>query len=329
MNKFLDQIEEKEIPAMGGTELMFHGLKKHTSFESNENLNMILSTPKVSSIRYTKKNILWQHLNYSDESLGPIRDRSFIGSIDAQVYVSNWQYEKFRYLFQVPTHNAYIIKNAIEPINFKKREKSEKIKLIYASTPWRGLDVLLRAFELLERDDVELHVYSSTKLYGSGFANFIGPQYDWLFEKASSMKNVTYHGLATNSEIRKAMQSCHILAYPSIFEETSCLVMIEAGAAGCEMVTTNLGALYETGAEYAKMIPVQSDRDVLIRNYAKALEESIDNYWNKDNQKKLKEQSDYYNKYYSWDLRSKEWNILFEKISEKDSLVQKGHPSFG
>jgi hypothetical protein len=63
------------------------------------------------------------------------------------------------------------------------------------------------------------------------------------------------------------------------------------------------------------MIGMQSDRDMLVRNYATALNEAIDNYWDKSNQETLKEQSDYYNKFYSWELRSKEWNALFDKIS--------------
>jgi hypothetical protein len=29
----------------------------------------------------------------------------------------------------------------------------------------------------------------------------------------------------------------------------------------------------------------------------------------------LKEQSDFYNKFYSWERRAKEWNELFEKLS--------------
>jgi glycosyltransferase involved in cell wall biosynthesis len=308
--------DPKTFTAKGGTELMRDALYEHTKLAEYENINLILSTPNIDKIRYTKHNMLWQHLSYTDESLAPLRDPAFMKSINSQVYVSHWQHEKFRYIYQVPLEEAHVIKNAIVPIEYKAKSKDGKLKLIYASTPFRGLDVLLDVFELLNRDDIELDVYSSTAVYGSGYAAHVGAQYELLFERARNMPGVNYKGYGTNEEIRKAMQDSHILAYPSIFEETSCLVMIEAGAAGCDMVTTNLGALYETGAQYAKMIEMQSDRDVLIRNYAKALSETIDNYWDKSNQKTLKEQSDYYNKFYSWDLRAKEWNALFDKFSE-------------
>jgi glycosyltransferase involved in cell wall biosynthesis len=327
MNNFLKQIQDdsEDLKPMGGTELMLSGLKDNTTYNAFDNLNIILSTPDINKIRYTKKNILWQHLSYLDESLLAMKDHSFMGSLDAQVYISHWQYEKFRYLFQIPTHNAYIIKNAIKPIEYIKRSKDEKIKLIYASMPFRGLDVLLDAFELLDRDDVELEVYSSTKLYGSGFANYVGAQYDWLFAKAKNMKNVKYVGLASNEEVRKAMQSANILAYPSTFEETSCLVMIEAGAAGCDMLVTDVGALYETGAEFASFIPIRSNRDLLVKEYSKALGEKIDSYWSKENQNKLSIQSGYYNNYYSWDKRSKEWDILFNNLSSGNKKI---HPGF-
>jgi glycosyltransferase involved in cell wall biosynthesis len=315
MADWLQRIAGEMKPAMGGTELMIEALKKNTRFSEYENINLISSTPNIDKIRYTKKNLLWQHLSYTDETLGTLKDPAFIKSVDAFVYVSHWQHEKFRYVYQVPVHNSYVIKNAIQPIEFKQKAKDGKLKLIYASTPFRGLDVLLDSFEMLNRDDIELDVYSSTIVYGTGYQNHTGNVYDAMFDRARNMKNVNYKGYAPNEDVRKAMQEAHILAYPSIFEETSCLVMLEAGAAGCDMVTTNLGALYETGSEYAKMIPIQVTKEDLAVKYAKALNEAIENYWNKSNQEMLREQSDFYNKFYSWERRAKEWNELFEKLS--------------
>lgn len=304
-----------DMPPMGGTEILKAGLYKHTNISQHDNINLLLSTPNINNIRYTKKNLMWQHLNFNDESLQPYKDPSFIKSINYSVYVSNWQYEKFRYFYGVPSHNSFIIKNAIEPIEFIEKPKSEKIKLIYTSTPYRGLDVLLNVMDVLDRDDIELDVYSSTLVYGTKYQEYHAGMWDHILDKAKNTKNVNYIGYATNDEVKKALQSAHIFAYPSTFEETCCLAMIEAGAAGCKMVTTNLGALYETGSEYASMIPSDVSSTTLVKRYAKLLNDEIDNYWSLNSQDSLKQQSDFYNKNYSWDKKSQEWNRLFELIS--------------
>jgi glycosyltransferase involved in cell wall biosynthesis len=307
--------EEIMKPA-GGSEILLSGLYKHTNISQYDDINLIMSNPYLDKIKYTKKNLLWQHLSYSDESLKPgYQDPSFMNAINSFVYVSNWQHEKYRWIFRIPLENAYVIKNAIEPIEFKPKPKGGKLKLIYTSAPFRGLDMLLPAFEMLGRDDVELDIYSSAKLYGSGYEAHTNGVYEEHFDIARNMKNVNYMGYATNDEIKKALQEAHIFAYPSTFEETCCLAMVEAGAAGCRMVTTNLGALFETGSEYARLMPMQAVPETFIPAYAKALNEEIDNYWSISIQESLKEQSDFYNKYYSWDLRAKEWNRLFDKIS--------------
>ncbi len=41
--------------------------------------------------------------------------------------------------------------------------------MIYHSTPWRGLNVLLGAMQLVKNKDITLDVYSSTKIYGDEF----------------------------------------------------------------------------------------------------------------------------------------------------------------
>ena len=305
----------EKMPAMGGTEILLSGLQKYTNIAEHEDINIILSNPDKNKLKYSKKNVVWQHLNHEDESLSNLKDKGFTSFIDSFVYVSNWQYEKFRYFYNISLENSYIIKNAIEPIELIKKPKDGKIKLIYTSTPFRGLEILLESFALLNRDDVELDVYSSTLVYGSGYAEHVGDVYEPLFEKARNMKNVNYKGYAPNKEIHKALQEAHIFAYPSIFQETCCLAMVEAGAAGCRLISTSLGALYETGSEYAVLMPLKQTFPEMVKDYAKLLNDEIDSYWSTLNQEKLKEQSDFFNKYYSWELRSKEWNNLFDKIS--------------
>jgi glycosyltransferase involved in cell wall biosynthesis len=299
----------------GGSEILLSNLNKHTSILGLADINLLLSTPNPNRASHLKKNILWQHLNHRDESLGSLNDQSFVKLIDTFVYVSNWQYEKFNGSFNLPTERSVVIKNAIDPIENLKKNKSEKIKLIYASAPFRGLDVLLDSFSMLNREDVELHIYSSTLMYGSDYDSEYSHLYKELIDQAKHLSGVFYHGYAHNDDVRTAMQESHIFAYPSIFEETSCLSLIEAGAAGCSLITTNLGALFETGSEYARFVPMQRNRKYLAKLYSSALSQAIDDYWTSTNQDLLKKQSEFYNLNYSWSKRRHEWERLFHELS--------------
>lgn len=290
---------------------MEEGLRRRINFDDHE-ANLIVSRCLEELVDLDKKNIIWQHLNYNEPLTQGMFNKFFIRSIDAFVYVSHWQYEKYRYIFKCPTDNVYVIKNAINPIEFIDRPKSEKIRLIYTSAPYRGLELLLDAFEILNRDDVELDVYSSTIIYGSDFNNEYYNKYKNLFDKARSLKNVNYHGYVTNDQIINALQQSHIFAYPSIFEETCCLSLIEAGAAGCSIVSHNLGAIYETVSEYGLLLPVRIDNRQMILSFADALNHSINDYKNKKDL--LKKQSDYFNYFYSWDKAVEKWNKVIEFV---------------
>ena len=77
------------------------------------------------------------------------------------------------------------------------KKPKEKIKLIYTSTPWRGLAVLVRAVERLNetRKDFEVDVYSSTEIYGEGFTEAMGTKFEEVFSKSSGfvfIKNCSY-----------------------------------------------------------------------------------------------------------------------------------------
>lgn len=301
------------IPPRGGSDILEEGLRKRINFD-DYNVNLILSRCTEDQIVEGKKNILWQHLNYNEPLTQGMTNKFFTRAIDAWVYVSHWQHEKFRYVYHIPVDNAHVIKNAIDPIEYIPRQKGEKIRLIYTSAPFRGLDILLDSFELLNRDDVELHVYSSTIVYGSGYDKQHGETYRPLFERAANMRNVVYHGYAPNDEIKKALQRAHIFSYPSMFEETCCLAMIEAGAAGCSIVAQNLGALAETGSEYAKLVPIRITEELIAKEYAKALNMAIDEYWDKEDL--LIEQSKFFNNFYSWDKKINEWNTLLKSLTD-------------
>lgn len=303
-----------KIPPRGGSDIMEAGLKKRLNLDEY-NAHVILSRCTEDQIADGKLNIMWQHLNYNEPLTNGMTNKFFTRAMDAFVYVSHWQHEKFRYVYHAPVENAFVIKNAIEPIEYIKRDKNEKIKLIYTSAPYRGLEVLLDSFELLNRDDVELEVYSSTIVYGSDYDFHFRKQFEPLFERAANTNGVNFHGYAPNSEIIKALQDSHIFAYPSVFEETCCLAMIEAGAAGCSLVAHNLGALPETGTEYATFVPIKIDKKSIAETYAKALNLEIDTFWDKE-VKRIK-QSEYFNTFYSWDSAIDKWHSMLKILTSE------------
>jgi glycosyltransferase involved in cell wall biosynthesis len=106
----------------------------------------------------------------------------------------------------------------------------------------------------------------------------------------------------------------HIFSFPSIWPETSCISAIESMAAGCQVVSTNLGALYETCSPFGTLVSFDKNLENLEKKYKKTLIESIENYWSEENQKKLKLQRETFNLTYSWNVRSKEWINFLKSV---------------
>ena len=300
----------------GGTEILVETLKKNLDFTD---INLIVSVCDPRLLVKGQKNILLQELSYDQNNVQGLRSPLFVDSIDCFVFDSHWCYEKFREKFNIPAWKSTVIKNATTAFEIKPKPKG-KLKLIYTSTPWRGLHVLLEAFKLLDRDDIELDVYSSTTIYGKNFQQLVGNRFDGLFEELRQTPGINFKGYGENQEVRHALEKAHVFAYPSIFEETSCIAAIEAMCAGCQAVVTNYGALYETCGEYADFICYDSDYKRLAENYAKLLDVVIDNYWSDGNQEKLVDQTVFYNKNWTWEKRLPQWEKLLSKIRNNQNV---------
>lgn len=289
----------------GGTELLYNNLIKHVGQAWQQHVNLIVSFCDPGQIQAGKTNVVWQHLMHDQAATQGMNSAEFVQSVDQFVYVSDWQLQQFRQKFNIESAHNVVIKNAIDALVHQEKP-SGKIKLIYTSMPNRGLDILLDAFDLMNRSDVELTVFSSNIIYGLNYSKSVGPQHEKLFHRCRNTTGVTYRGYAMNKAVRQALQQSHILAYPSTYEETSCLAAIEAGAAGCKIVTTALGALPETCAHWADYVEYTTDRQELITRYAHALNNAVNEYQHHDS--KLKQQSDWFNEYYSWQSRKHTWH---------------------
>jgi len=301
----------------GGTELQVELLHKYADKDLLDKVQITTSVPEKIPLHPDKPNILWQQNSYDQPNLAPwFQNKENHKKYDWYVFNSHWCYEKYRMSFDIPTDKCLVIKNAIEKIEPRKLEHTpgDPIKLIYTSTPWRGLNVLLAAMQLVQNKHVHLDVYSSTQIYGNHFRDAHDTQYKRLYEQAESLPNVSYVGYKTNEFIKDNLKNYHIFAYPNIWEETSCIAAIEAMAAGLYCLVTDYGALFETCAEFPAYVPYEKDFIKLAHTFASVIDAAADQLHQETIQHHLKFQIEYTNRFYSWDLRTGVWNKFLEGV---------------
>ena len=301
--------------SFGGSENQLRLLLKYLPDENFKDINLILNNTSHDFIEKDKINVLWMHHFVNQEEAKNLGSKEYINKLDFIVFNSNWNFEKFQYQFKIPESKSIVIKNAIENIAPSKKP-TDKISLIYHTTPWRGLVHLLKIFKNLNLQNVELNICSSTIIYGKKFDSILGKQYENIFRECKNTKNVNYLGFVENNKIINLLKSMHIYAFPSVWPETSCISAIEAMAAGCEIVSSNLGALYETCAPFGTFVTFDRNFENFEKKYQKVLEKSIKNFWSEENQKKIKLQQEVINLTYSWSTRSKEWLSFFQEAKK-------------
>jgi glycosyltransferase involved in cell wall biosynthesis len=293
---------------MGGTELMFGELKKRLPESVWNDVSIFNYLPQAD---FSKKTIFWNQLSYDQEAVQFLKDPKYIEQIDHFVFVSHWQSEMYRKIFNIPGYKTHVIKNACIGVDIKQPINPEKIKICYTSTPWRGLDVLLQSWEKLNPQNSELHVFSSCKIYGEDFSKN-DEYYVDLYNKCNELPGVIYRGSISNTDLRKELPQFDILAYPNTFEETSCISVIESLSAGLRVVTSNLGALPETTEGWARMYPYLMDKEKHASYFSKILNEEIE--YVKGGGFNPQSQIDGYKQRWSWDMRINEWKVLIDGL---------------
>lgn len=307
-----DDYDVKTTKALGGTELVYNWMTSRLPEGLIDDVQIICQ--RVRELE-DKPKILWLHDTADDPESQHLKDPKNLNKFDTLVYCSYWQQQQFVTKLGIPHDSGIVIQHAIDPVPIHdKPDHNEKIKLIYASTPHRGLDVLLAVFQKLleERDDIELDIYSSFKLYDRPEMD---KQFQELYQAAQETKNVNYHGTVSNDEVRKAMMNSHILAYPCCYEETSCITLIEAMSAGLLCVVPGFGALPETAANFAYMYNFTLDKQRHANVFYSVLKGALDAYKDDNVRTMLKTQKSYYDIFYSWETRIPKWIQLIKTIT--------------
>ena len=311
--------------AIGGTELMRNWLYEEVEQREPGLLDdfQIIST-RVRDLEEGKKRILWIHDLASDPEVQHLKDKDSLARFERIVFVSHWQQYQFNAYLGLPYDKGVVIQNAITPIPAHEKPKGDKINVCYFSTPHRGLEVLLNAWDFMrdtlkEGHNAELNIYSSFKIYDRPHMD---EQFRHIYKRARETEGVNYYGTVDNNTIREMLPNMHIMAYPSIYEETSCITLIEACSAGCLAVVPSLGALPETGANFPWMYGYEQDPAKHAQVHGHILGRSIEHYWDDDIQNLLRIQKSYFDMFYNWALRSGQWQQFLHAVRSPIEVQQ-------
>jgi glycosyltransferase involved in cell wall biosynthesis len=213
--------------------------------------------------------ILWIQHRIDQPAVESLAAPKISESYDAFAFVSEWQRDEFRLGFGLPVERNQVMRNAAAPAFVDLFPANRAILppkamspvLAYTSTPYRGLSLLLDAFPAIRQQipEARLRVFSSMAVYQQT-AGDDRARYGALYERCHETPGVEYVGSLDQPSLAREMQSVSVWAYPNTFPETSCIAALEAMASGCRIVTIALGALPETTAGFARLVPSGPNR---------------------------------------------------------------------
>lgn len=198
-----------------------------------------------------KVRCLWLH----DTDAGDRLTQNRADSIDHVFVLSRWHEKHVGKMYPFLRDKLRRIRNGITPEYFEGEQPEREKRVLYTSSPDRGLDLLLEMWPevLKEVPDAKLE-YCYSAVYDA-----VAKERPEVAEHAAKVAEmakqpgVTALGSLTQPQLAKLMRASLVWAHPSWatphnmpFHETSCIGAMEAQAAGLLPVASKWGALSET-----------------------------------------------------------------------------------
>jgi len=300
----------------GATESSYIGLARHIELPSDV---FIHHSPVELANSSASIRILWSHHSY-DQPCYLNFDHSICNVI---VCPSQWLKDQFIKYHKIPEDKLVVIPNGVNEIFNYSEQKSKT--LIHTSIPYKGLVLLPKIFPIVRavHPDCELKVFSSMSLY----SDLLEDPYVETYSDLIRMPGVQWSPAVDQEELVKHLQDSAIFVHPNIWEETSCVSLIEAQRCGCYPVISDIGALPETAGDLATLVPMQGKQtntgwhvsDQFINTFAQSVIDALDHF---DNNRS------YYNEIsrqcalqaarnHDWSVIAVKWRNLLRTLNEK------------
>lgn len=266
--------EENDVSknSTGGTEITKRSLQAAIDPELLEHFQIIPS--RVRNLRDDKIRIYHIHDLAEDPELAHLKDEESRNRFHKLVFSSNWQMNEFVTKLGIPQNEKMLVlETPIVPLDVHEKP-TDVVNLAYFSTPQRGLELLFPVVEQLVKNhpNVHLHVHSSFLIYGW---KEMDDKFKPVYQKIIDHPSMTYHGNTTQQEMREFLKQYHILAYPCIWKETSCRVLMESMSAGMLCLHPNFGALPDTSGGLTSMYQYFEDVNKHANLFYQHLEHAV------------------------------------------------------
>lgn len=259
--------------------------------------------------------VLWTGHPDTEAAVQPLASAAERTCYDAFAFVSEWQRSCYQRRFQIEPDKTVIHRNAMAPA-FENMfpegtdiltAKSQPPVLVYTSVPDRGLALLVELFPLIRHrvPGAMLRVFSSTTLYQISKADDESA-HGAIYQRCREVEGIELIGSVPQPELAAAMKSASVWAYSSTVAETSCITAMEAMAAGCFLVTSELGGVPETTFGFANLIR----HDGGLRQYALDFADAVVDFLSlpaDEAESHLRQQHDFANDEHVWSHRAAQW----------------------
>jgi glycosyltransferase involved in cell wall biosynthesis len=269
--------------------------------------------------------VLWSQHAADQAAVAGLKEISERSAWDRFFLVSDWQARGYVSAFGIEPERVTVLRNAMAP-SFEALERRSPPffrtgaapVLVYTSTPFRGLLILLMAFPTIRAavPGCRLKVFSSMGVYQVPSDK---DDYRALYELARTLPGAEYVGSLPQTALADALAEADILAYPNVFPETSCIAAMEAMAAGCLVATTTLGALPETTAGFGILMEARMEAIIMAQEFADLVIRAIRTARESPDrcEEHLRQQRALTRTAYTWAARAREWETALSRLPRR------------
>lgn len=210
----------------------------------------------------------WHYRTFTPERLA---------KLDKMLCLCEWHKRYCLETMSFPAEKIMVTSNGLKADLIEEVEKEgitrNPYRIMYASSPDRGLVHVIRAFAIAREFEprLELHVFY-------GFNNLrkltqmprLQANADLCERLMKQVPGVTFHGRITQNQLYREWMSTGLWVYRTDFRETSCITCMEAQALGAIPIVSPVAALDEN-VHFGEAIEGDADDPLVGAKFAQAI----------------------------------------------------------